>query len=549
MTRPSAALAVAIAAAMVLVLGLPSFSSASFLAGTTTTATIRAASDWTAPTVTVTDPGSTVTGTVTLAATASDAETGIASVTLQYLAPNASSWVDVCSRTAAPYTCAWSTTALPDGDYDLRAVATDNANYTAISETRRTTVRNTVSTVVMVDPGQYLRGSTTLSATPHSTAGISSVKIQRAPSDSANWVDVCVATEAPYRCSWDTGRVPDGLYDVRAVLVDSAGGTTVSNVVADRWVDNTSPSVGLEDPGSPLAGTVTLTASASDAASGVATVTVQYAPAGSGSWTDVCTTSSAPWSCSFDTTTVPAGSYDFRAVATDAAGNTGTSSPVVDRRVGVSLLTFGGIGPVSSRTSSGSLTVTYPSGTKPGDLVLLVQANAANQNITTPNEWSLLADQRTGSPQQFRFTVWWKVAGTEGSVPVAVNTNSSGSSVWAVRYLTPAGGGAPNPAHTVVRQGLSGATASLTPASDVAATGPATVISLAAVRAQNNLSLQSPGSFTFGENAVSTTGAGSSLVVADATAVAGANPASPTWSQDGTPAQWAWATVAFRTTP
>ena len=62
----------------------------------------------------------------------------------------------------------------------------------------------------------------------------------------------------------------DGLRDVRAIATDTAGYTRTSATVASRRVDNTVPTVSLADPGAYLTGTKTLTATASDAGSGLA---------------------------------------------------------------------------------------------------------------------------------------------------------------------------------------------------------------------------------------------------------------------------------------
>jgi hypothetical protein len=88
----------------------------------------------------------------------------------------------------------------------------------------------------------------------------------------------------------------------------------------------------LDDPGANLRLTATLTASAADAPSGVAEVVFQRAPAGGGTWTDLGTDTSAPYSVDFDTTAVADGVYDLRVRATDVAGNTGTAV-VANRRV------------------------------------------------------------------------------------------------------------------------------------------------------------------------------------------------------------------------
>ena len=106
-------------------------------------------------------------------------------------------------------------------------------------------VDNTVSSVSMEDPGAFLTGTVNLTASANSTAGVTSVRIQRAPSGTTTWTDVCTDTAAPYACSFATTTVADGLYDFRAVLVDGTGRTTISATVAARRVDN-SPLRGLD---------------------------------------------------------------------------------------------------------------------------------------------------------------------------------------------------------------------------------------------------------------------------------------------------------------
>jgi Bacterial Ig domain len=185
------------------------------------------------------------------------------------------------------------------------------------------------SMVSLVDPGTPVRGTVSVGAT--TTGSIVSVTIQRSPAGAGVWTDICTDNSTPYSCSFDTTGVSDGLYDLRAIADDGVG-TITSTPVANRRVDNTSPTASLTDPGSPLAGTVSLGATASDVGSGVASVTIQRSPAGAGSWTEVCTDGSSPYGCSFDSTAVSDGLYDLRALAADNAGNTATST-VSNRRV------------------------------------------------------------------------------------------------------------------------------------------------------------------------------------------------------------------------
>ena len=117
---------------------------------------------------------------------------------------------------------------------------------------------------------------------------------------------------------------------MRATATDGAGNTS-SSTTANRIVDNTSPTITLTDPGTPLGGTVTLASTTGDGAgSGVASVLYQYRTSPAGAWTTACTGAAAPFSCSWATPAT--GTYDLRATATDGVGKTTTSAVIASRR-------------------------------------------------------------------------------------------------------------------------------------------------------------------------------------------------------------------------
>ena len=182
------------------------------------------------------------------------------------------------------------------------------------------TVDNTGPSASVDDPGTPLRGTVSLtgSASDPGGAGVASAAFQRSPASGGTWTTVDTDTSSPYSVSFDTTAVADGLYDFRLVATDQVGNTTVSALVTNRRVDNTAPAASLDDPGANLRGTVTLSSTASDAGSGIATRTYQHSPAGAGTWT---TTPAA-----FDTTAVTDGLYDLRVIVTDNAGNSTTSA-------------------------------------------------------------------------------------------------------------------------------------------------------------------------------------------------------------------------------
>jgi chitinase len=213
------------------------------LAGYSSTSPVRQVIlDNTAPTVTMTDPGTPLSGTRTFSATASDAF-GVAGVVIQWSAAGTDAWATLCTpgrpATGSTWSCSYPTTTLANGRYDLRAVATDNAGHegTSTAVTGRL-VDNTVSSVALEDPGAVLSGQVTLRAAASSSAGVASVAFQRATAGSTAWTTVCTDPTAPYSCAWSTTTIADGPYDLRAVLTDSSGRTTVSTVLTGRRVQN-----------------------------------------------------------------------------------------------------------------------------------------------------------------------------------------------------------------------------------------------------------------------------------------------------------------------
>ncbi|ADJ29604.1 right-handed parallel beta-helix repeat-containing protein [Nitrosococcus watsonii] len=90
------------------------------------------------PVVAITDPdvGVTVSGTVNVAATASD-DNAIAGVQFKLDGANLGG-----EDTAAPYEVSWDTAAVANGPYELTAVARDTANNTTVSDPVNVTVDN-----------------------------------------------------------------------------------------------------------------------------------------------------------------------------------------------------------------------------------------------------------------------------------------------------------------------------------------------------------------------------------------------------------------------
>jgi hypothetical protein len=281
--------------------------------------------------VSLSDPGSPLRATVALSATASS-DRSLVSVSFQRSPAGAGTWTTICAPSAAPYTCSWNSAGVADGLYDLRAVALDSSGYQRTSSVGSRRVDNTAP-ATSVTAATPLTGTVTVSATATDTggSGVISVAFESRPSAGGAWSPVCTTGTSPYSCNWNTTSLADGAYDVRATATDAAGNTS-SATTTNRILDNTDPTVTLTAPGSPLGGTITLASTTDDGSgSGVASVAYQYRTSPSGTWTAACSSSTAPFSCSWATPAT--GSYDLRAIATDGVNRAATSAVVSARQV------------------------------------------------------------------------------------------------------------------------------------------------------------------------------------------------------------------------
>jgi hypothetical protein len=186
--------------------------------------------DTTSPTVSVTNPtqGSTVSGTVTLSATATD---NVGVVGVQFIVDGSNFGAEL---TTAPYTRSWDTSGLPTGQHTIAARARDAAGNSSTSATIAVNVTTqnpgdtTSPTVSLTSPtaGSTVSGTTSVAANASDNVGVAGVQFLL---DGAN-----LGTEdttAPFSMSWDTTGVPNGTHVLSARARDAAGNSaTATNV-------------------------------------------------------------------------------------------------------------------------------------------------------------------------------------------------------------------------------------------------------------------------------------------------------------------------------
>ena len=285
--------------------------------------------DTTPPTVALTAPaaGATVNGTIAISADASD---NVAVTQVEFLVNGNV----VGSDSSSPYSINWDSTTIANGSATINARASDGSN-TSTTPDRTITVDNVVTppgdttppTVTLNDPGTFLRGTKTLSATASDASGVTQVAFHYSPAGQNSWSPIATDTAAPYSANFVTTSVADGLYDLRAVATDPAGNPGTS-VVASRMVDNTGATGSITAPatGAIVSGTAAVSATATDAGSGVSQITFERSPAGQNSWTAISVAdTTVPYSVNWTTTSLTDGNYDLRGVILDDAGNQSTT--------------------------------------------------------------------------------------------------------------------------------------------------------------------------------------------------------------------------------
>ena len=284
--------------------------------------------DNTAPVPALSVPAGPLTGTVNVTADAPDAHSGTASVKFEYRRSGVSTWTTCTTDFGAPFACSLNTTSLTDGNYEFRATATDNVGNSAVTGTTTRIIKN--NSIDLVNNDAAVRGTVLMNATWNGP-GTPTVYFQGSENANGPWDPICTDGSLPYACSIDTTYLDSQRWYVR-VMTNS--NDLVYDEVVTTIVDNETPDVTLTVPPAPLRGTISLTAAADDTdsnpgdeSSGVANVRFEYRKGGPGNpWLTCGTDNSAPYACSLDTTSLTTGNHEFRAIATDNAGNSTTTN-------------------------------------------------------------------------------------------------------------------------------------------------------------------------------------------------------------------------------
>lgn len=180
-----------------------------------------------APTVSITAPtsGSTVSGTISLYANATDT-IGLSNVQFKLDGINIGS-----ADTTSPYSISWNSTTSANGSHSLTAVATNTSGISTTSLPISINVQNTVVTpptppVVSISSptaNSTVSGTINVTASATDAKGVSNVQFKL---DGTNLA--AADTTNPYGISWDTTTATNGQHILTAIATNTSNLSTTS---------------------------------------------------------------------------------------------------------------------------------------------------------------------------------------------------------------------------------------------------------------------------------------------------------------------------------
>ncbi|PIE78915.1 MAG: hypothetical protein CSA15_05385, partial [Candidatus Delongbacteria bacterium] len=234
----------------------------------------------------------------------------------------------VVSLTNEPFNYNWDTSNFEAGNYNLKAVATDNDGLTGESiDVNVSLIHSYQAPVVSID-----------SPTDGSSFAIGeTVSIEITATDSDGMVDqvdiyvgetmVTSLTSLPFNYNWDTSDFEEGTYSLKAVATDNDGLTTESSMVnVTLTASNEAPMITIDSPANGsdfnIGDMVSVEMTAMDSDGTIDKVDLYLNDE------MVVSLTNEPFNYNWDTSNFEAGNYNLKAVATDNDGLTGESIDV-----------------------------------------------------------------------------------------------------------------------------------------------------------------------------------------------------------------------------
>lgn len=299
--------------------------------------------DTVAPSGSISSPttNQTLSGTVTVSGTASDA-TSYVKYDLHYGAGSTpSSWTLITSNTSQVTNgtlASWNTSGL-SGIYTLRLRVYDQPRQSSgFTEVTRQVVVGAAAAADISSPtsSAYVRGSVTNVGTASAAAFTNYTLDYGTGCSPSSWTAIGTNPRTTPVTNgtlgtWTTTGLTGGTYTIR--LVTTATGSSATKTVCVT-VDNTAPTATFSYPenGRPVAGAVSVTGSVSDSSSGSTTYALDYGAGSTPStWTSISTGSGPISAGALGTWATGSlqGVYAVRLTVTDQAGNQSTATDVV----------------------------------------------------------------------------------------------------------------------------------------------------------------------------------------------------------------------------
>jgi hypothetical protein len=229
----------------------------------------------------------------------------------------------VASATASPFDITFTPSAGTHMYYAYVTMNTGDRIFSApIWINQGATADTTAPTTAITAPanGATVSGTTAVTASASDNVGVSRVEFY------LDSVLQSTSTVAPYSWSWNTTTATNATHTLTSKAYDAAGnmGTSAAvTVTVNNVADTTPPTTAITAPanGATVSGTTSVTASASD---NVGVTKVEF-------YLDnvlQSTSTAAPYSWNWNTTTAANGAHTLTSKAYDAAANIGTSAAV-----------------------------------------------------------------------------------------------------------------------------------------------------------------------------------------------------------------------------
>ena len=285
---------------------------------------------------------------------------------------------------SGPFNITLDTTNLLNRFHTLSAIATDSSNNTATATVQFKVNNLPGPTVAITSPasGASVSGkkvSVSAAATPATGLTIASVQF------SVDGASFGTVNSSPYTTVLDTTSLTNGMHQLSATAVDSAGGTSTSANIAITVNNAAAPTVQITAPAASavVSGTAVALSATASASAGLSISNVQFKLDGANLGSPVA--GSSPYKMTLDSTTLTNANHTLTAVATDS-NNVSTTSVQVQFSVSnksapaVSITAPAAAGVVSGT----SVTVTASATAATGLTISSVQFKLDNTNLGQP---------------------------------------------------------------------------------------------------------------------------------------------------------------------